>query len=795
VQPALPSPGLMRGLEDTFWGGVFDALDTGLIVLDGDGRVLAWNDWMTSATGIVLDNAVGRLLTDIFPGIAQRRLRSAVADAVQLGASSLLTHSLHPRLLPLKTRAGRELIHDLSVRSIEQGARRHCLIQIFDVTVAAERDRVLRARQDARYAAVVDNAPDAILTIDADGAIQFANSAAARAFNTSAQDLVGKPIAGLFANPDVWVTTWRAALSGGPQCASVELVAPRNDGTLSHLEVSASRWTSDSRVFVSVILRDVNERHAAEAKLRRLNETLEERVATTLAERKVLADIVENTDALIQVVDLDYRLLAVNRASANEFVRVFGRRPVVGMNLLDLLSGHPAEQASTKVLWDRALAGEAFTAVQDFGASAEDRRFYEHKFNALRDVRGRQFAAFQFAYDVTDQLRQEAQLARTEDALRQSQKMEAIGQLTGGIAHDFNNLLTGIIGALEIVKRRIAAKRFEDVQRFMDAATTSANRAAALTHRLLAFARRQPLDPRATDVNQMIRGIEDFLRRTLGEQVKLTMVFDPDPWPTLTDPNQLENSVINLAINARDAMRGGGDLTITTKKAVVKQVVSFGSYEIEPGDYMVIRVSDTGSGIPADALQKVFEPFYTTKPLGEGTGLGLSMIYGFVKQTRGYIHIESTVGEGTTVSLYLRRYHGELETNSLVSKSPPPQGRGETVLLVEDDSSVRLLIGEILGDLGYTCIEATDGQAAVPILNSNVHLDLMITDVGLPGLNGRQLARIARESRPELKVLFVTGYAEHVTGGEALLEPGLEMVTKPFTFEALAVKIMEILRA
>jgi PAS domain S-box-containing protein len=783
----------MRGPEDSFWGGIFDALDSGLIILDGERRVLAWNNWMASATGIGLDNAMGKLLEDLFPGIVQRQLRSAVTDAIQLGASTLLTHSLHPKLLPLRTRTGRDLIHDLSVRPGGEKPYLHCLIQIFDVTVAAEREQVLRARQNARYAAVVDNAPDAILTIDADGAIQFANPAAARAFDSTARDLVGKPSAELFANPDAWTATWRAALGSGPQCPPVELIARRNDGAVSRLEVSASRWTSDSRMFVSVILRDVNERHATEAKLRRLNETLEERVATTLAERKVLADIVENTDALIQVLDLNYRLLAVNKASANEFVRVFGKRPAAGMNLLDLLAEHPAEQASTKALWDRAFAGEGFTAVQDFGASAEDRRFYEYKFNALRDAAGRQFAAFQFAYDVTEQLSQQAQLARTEDALRQSQKMEAIGQLTGGIAHDFNNLLTGIMGAMEIVKRRIVAGRHEDIQRFMDAATASANRAAALTHRLLAFARRQPLDPKATDVNQLIRGIEDFLRRTLGEQVKLTMAFDPDPWPTLTDPNQLENSVINLAINARDAMRGGGDLSITTQNTEIKQAISFDSYEIEPGDYMVIRVSDTGTGIAPDALAKVFEPFYTTKPLGQGTGLGLSMIYGFIKQTRGNVQIESTVGKGTVVSLYLRRFYGPVASDNSLPGPPTPQGRGETVLLVEDDSSVRLLISETLSDLGYTCIEATDGQAAVPILSSNIHLDLLITDVGLPGINGRQLARIAREARPDIKVLFVTGYAEHVTGGETLLEPGMEMVTKPFTFEALAVKIMEIL--
>jgi PAS domain S-box-containing protein len=783
----------MRGTDSTIWGGIFDALDSGLIVLDGDGCVLTWNAWMTLVTGVPVQDATGQRLGHLFPGSTLRRLNAAVTDAIQLGASSLLTHSLHPSLLPLQTRMGRKLIHDLSVRPIGEKPYQHCLIQIFDVSIAAERDQVLRVRQNARYAAVVDNAPDAILTIDTEGLIQFANPAAAGVFHCAASELVGRPVAQLFESQDAWIATWRAALGGEPQRRPLEFVIHRNDSTSSFVEVSAARWTNDSRAFVSVILRDVNDRHAAEETLRRLNETLEERVAISLAERRVLADIVENTDAFIQVLGLDYRLLAVNRASAAAFERMFGKRPAVGMNILDLLDDHPAEQTLTRTLWTRAFAGEAFTTIQEFAGSSGNPRFYEFKFNALRDAAGAQFAAFQFVYDVTDRLEEQAQLARTEEALRQSQKMEAIGQLTGGIAHDFNNMLTGIIGALDVVKRRLATGRQEDVQRFMDAATASANRAAALTHRLLAFARRQPLDTKATDVNQLIRGIEDFLRRTLGERVALTVELDPDLWPTLTDANQLENSILNLAINARDAMPGGGRLSITTQKVVVEYPILSGSEEIQAGEYTVIRVSDTGTGIEPAALPKVFEPFYTTKPLGQGTGLGLSMIYGFVKQTQGNVQIESTLGEGTSVSLYFRRSHGALEAKGPRLHHAAPRGEGETVLLVEDDLSVRLLIGEVLRDLGYACIEAFDGQAAVHILNSNVRLDLMITDVGLPGLDGRQLADFARYHRPDLRILFVTGYAEHVTNGENILGSNMGMVTKPFTLDALAFKIREML--
>ncbi len=770
---------------------ILDALDSGLIVLAAGAQVLFWNSWMASATGMAMDDAVGQPLATLFPEANLRRLCAAVDDAISSGSSSLLSHTLHPRLLPLVTRAGKPLIHDLSIRPIGERPYSRCLVQITDVTVAVERERVLRERQNARYAAVVDSAPDAILTIDADGVIQLANAAAGREFGFAPGELIGKPVDALIESREVWAEAWRAALNG--ETRRLELVARRRDGSPSYLEVSASRWLSESRVFVSAILRDVNERHAAEAALRRLNETLEDRVATTLAERKVLTDMVETTDTLVQVLDLDFRILAVNKACADEFERIFGVRPRVGDVLPDLLRHNPQEAAQVRALWARALAGEAYTAVQEFGDTGRDRRFYEIKFNPLRDARGVQFAAFQFVYDVTQRIRSQDQLAQTEEALRQSQKMEAIGQLTGGIAHDFNNLLTGIIGAMDILRRRLAAGKYEDTQRFMDAATASANRAAALTHRLLAFARRQPLDPKPIDANHLIRGIEDLLARTLGERVKLETRLEPDLWPMLTDANQLENALINLVINARDAMPEGGRVTIVTEKAEIAEVTKFGQDEVQPGDYTIIRVADTGSGIDPVVLGKVFEPFFTTKPLGAGTGLGLSMIYGFVKQSRGAVEITSEVGHGAEVSLYLPRYRGAIDDRQGRQGRIAPQGQGETVLLVEDDSSVRLLIGEVLRDLGYACIEASDGNTALPVLTSNTRLDLMITDVGLPGLNGRQLADFARKHRPELSILFVTGYAEHVTGGTDFLEPGMEMVTKPFTLDALAFKIREML--
>ena len=778
--------------SDINLSGVFDAIDNGLIVLDGDRRVAAWNAWAAAAARLPASAALGRRLQDIFPEADLGRLNFAVGEALVSGASSLLTHSLHGEILPLLTRAGRSLIHNISVRAVGEKPFAQCVVQIFDVTVATQRERVLRQRQNARYAAVVDHAPDAIMTVDADGLIQTVNPVAAVALGYGPADLLGRPIAALFEDQGRWSGIWDSVVKADAPLGPVELVARRKTGAPTYMEVSASRWFDDSRPFATVILRDVNERHAAEAALRRLNETLEERVAVALSERRLLADIVEATDALVQVLDPDYRFLAINKASADEFERVYGIRPTVGSGLLDLLAGHPGEGDGRRALWDRALAGEAFTVVETIGDPAEDGRGYELKFDVLRDPAGQRIAAYQFVYDVTERLRREAQLAKVEETLRQSQKMEAIGQLTGGIAHDFNNLLTGIIGAMSLLKRRLAAGRHDDTERYMDAAITSAYRAAALTHRLLAFARRQPLDPKSIDPNRFVRSMEDLLRRTLGEQVQPALDLAPDLWPTRCDPHQLENAVLNLAINARDAMPSGGTLTISTRNAELAQPVLQGHEEIPAGRYVTICVSDTGSGIEPDVLSKVFEPFFTTKPLGQGTGLGLSMIYGFAKQSGGHVRIDSVVGEGTQVTLYLPPHFEPVISDDRKAPSAFASGSGESVLLVEDDPSVRLLIGEVLRDLGYACVEAIDGQAAAPIIASNAELDLMITDVGLPGMNGRDLADMARRHRPGLPVLFVTGYAEHATGDDRFLEPGMAMITKPFTLDALALKIREM---
>ncbi len=384
--------------------------------------------------------------------------------------------------------------------------------------------------------------------------------------------------------------------------------------------------------------------------------------------------------------------------------------------------------------------------------------------------------------------------SRAEDALRQAQKMEAVGQLTGGIAHDFNNMLTGIIGGINIAKRRIEGGRLDDVNRFMDAATDSANRAAALIARLLAFSRRQTLDARSVDVASQLNATKDLLERTLPETISVEILVDAETGSVIADVNQLESALLNLAINARDAMPDGGQLTITGSRRQVGPSDD-GLTGLRPGSYVVIGVSDTGVGMPAEILDKVFEPFFTTKPIGQGTGLGLSMIYGFAQQSGGGAKIHSVPDEGTTIELFLPAAEEEAARDDHLETKAVPEGRGQTVLVVEDDDAVRLLVCDLLADLSYCTLEASQADTAIPILSGEHSIDLMISDVGLPGMNGRQLADVARQYRPDLPILFVTGYAENAAIKASFLGTNMAMISKPFTVEALAAKIDEMVAA
>jgi PAS domain S-box-containing protein len=385
-----------------------------------------------------------------------------------------------------------------------------------------------------------------------------------------------------------------------------------------------------------------------------------------------------------------------------------------------------------------------------------------------------------------------------EQALHQAQKMESIGQLTGGVAHDFNNLLTIIIGNLETLRRHLGRNPVDParLRRAADSAFRGAERAASLTQRLLAFSRRQPLDPKPVDANKLVSSMSDLLRRTLGERIAVEAVLAGGLWRTHADPNQLENAILNLAINARDAMPEGGKLTIETANAYLDESYAARQAEVAPGHYVVIAITDTGAGMSKEVMAQAFEPFFTTKEMGQGTGLGLSQIYGFVKQTGGHVKIYSELGQGTTVKIYLPRLLAGEDAIEAADHAPtaPADDQSQTVLVVEDDDDVRTHSVEILRELGYRVLEAPNGQAALEILTRRPEVALLFTDVGLPGgMNGRQLAEEARRRRPALQVLYTTGYAKNAIVHDGRLDPGVELITKPFGYAGLAAKVRALL--
>ena len=385
---------------------------------------------------------------------------------------------------------------------------------------------------------------------------------------------------------------------------------------------------------------------------------------------------------------------------------------------------------------------------------------------------------------------------RVEASLRQSQKMEAVGQLTGGLAHDFNNLLTGISGSLELTRARLSQGKADSVDRYITTAQEAVKRAAALTHRLLAFSRRQALEPKPTNVNRLVTGMEELIRRTVGPSIHVEVVGAGGLWSTLVDSNQLENALLNLCLNARDAMPQGGRLTIETANRWL-DARGARDLDIAPGQYISLCVTDTGTGMEADVAAHAFDPFFTTKPLGQGTGLGLSMIYGFARQSGGQIRIYSEVGKGTSMCLYLPRHDDDPNFNDTANfpEASESLGDGEVVLVIDDEPSIRMLITDVLSDTGYSVLEASDGPAGLRVLQSAARIDLLITDVGLPGgMNGRQVADAARSLRPDLRVLFITGYAENALMGNGHLEKGMHVLAKPFEVERLATKIRELIK-
>ncbi|EKG37151.1 PAS domain-containing protein [Pseudomonas syringae pv. avellanae str. ISPaVe013] len=547
------------------------------------------------------------------------------------------------------------------------------------------------------------------------------------------------------------------------------------------------------------VLLDIDSRRTAEEERDRLNELL--RIFTAAVPGVVYAK------------DLEGRMLVANRGTAD----LIGKPPefFIGKTDLDFLD----DQQQARILMEtdrRIMQNNVSEQIEEQVNLADGSAAIWLSTKApLLDENGEVIGLIGSSIDVTARKKAEEavrELNQTleqrieqavfereqiEDALRHSQKMDAVGQLTGGIAHDFNNLLAGISGSLELITKRLAQGRVGDVDRYVSVAQGAVRRAASLTHRLLAFSRRQTLSPRVTDVNGLIHDMEELIARTVGPEIDIKVVAQNDLWPALIDHAQLESSLLNLCLNARDAMPNGGRIIIETANASLEECTD-PDHGIPAGEHLSIRVTDTGIGMSPDIAAKAFEPFFTTKAIGAGTGLGLSMVYGFVRQSGGQIRVESIEGQGTSVVMHLPRHTAENAPRPVEPEviEEPPHHTGETVLIVDDEPSVRMLVAEVISGLGYNCLEAADAQSGLQILQSDTRIDLLISDIGLPGgMNGREMADAAGDCRPGLPTLFITGYAKTSVLDDCHLRPCTQVLTKPFGLDALAGRVTGLIGA
>lgn len=512
------------------------------------------------------------------------------------------------------------------------------------------------------------------------------------------------------------------------------------------------------------------------ARMRELNEKLGQRFAEALAEKRILADLVENTDAFVQVADLNYRWLAINKASADEFERIYGIRPRVGQSMLEAIAHMPGHREAVQAVWGRALAGEEFTEIAEFGDPARDRRFYEMKYNTLRNERGERIGAYQFVYDVTERIENQARLAEAQARVHEMAKIETLGQLTGGVAHDFNNLLTPIVGALDLLHKKHSSDPRS--ARLITGAMEASERAATLVQRLLSFARRQHLEARVIDVGELVEGMRDLIQRSIGPHVPVEVRVADNLPAARIDPNQLELAVLNLAVNAADAMSGGGSLLIDVAARTVEAKQIDG---LKPGEYIRLAVVDTGTGMDPATIQRAIEPFFTTKGPGKGTGLGLSMVHGLAAQSGGTLRLTSSPGEGTTAEIWLPVSDASADPLKREGEDAPTVSSRTTILLVDDEELVRRATADMLRDMGHEVIEASSAALALETLAERDDIRLIVTDYLMAGMRGSELIQRARKIRGDLRALLITGYARF-TGDDA----GVMRLAKPFRAADLA---------
>ena len=763
------------------------AEDFAIVSLDDAGIISDWNTGAENILGWTRDDAAGQPFALIFtPG----DVAAGVPDAEM--ARALKDGRAVDERWHLKRDGSRFWGSGLTMR-LDGGG----YLKMFRDRTAEHLSEAALQASEERFRLMADVAPHIMWITDGDGQNAF--------FNKRFEEYTGSP----------WAPTAGEIAAGSlhPDDAAPTMAAfnaARAPGGVFEVEHRIRSVTGEYRWFLvrgealrnpdtqdvirwygaSVDINDRREAEAAlrdsEARLRALNAGLEAEVAARTALRTRTWEI--SPDLLSVISFVDARFEQVNPAW--ETVLGWQTADLQGQPFAGFI--HPDDLARSMDGYDKLRRGEPVVNFQNR---------YRHKDGSWRWLSWVAVPEGDRLYsstrDVTAARLQAEALAEAEEALRQSQKMEAVGQLTGGLAHDFNNLLAGISGSLELIGKRITQGRVAEVDRYVAGAQESAKRAAALTHRLLAFSRRQTLAPKPTDAGLLVAGMEDLIRRTVGPESKIDCVRGADLWAVEVDPNQLENALLNLAINARDAMPDGGRITIETANRDLDGREA-NEHGLPPGQYVALRVSDTGTGMATEVIARAFDPFFTTKPIGSGTGLGLSMVYGFARQSGGQARIRSQVGQGTTVSLYLPRYHGD--ANLAEARATPAfdgaalRAHGGTVLVIDDEPLVRMLVVDALTELGCVAVEAPDGAQGLALLGSLSRVDLLITDVGLPGgLNGRQVADAARAMRPGLPVLFITGYAETSVLSHGDLDPGMHIVTKPFGVDDIGQRIRAIL--
>ena len=636
---------------------------------------------------------------------------------------------------------------------------------------------------DGRYRMLVQGISDyAIYMLDPQGLVTSWNPGAQRFKGYTADEIIGQHFSRFYTEEDRATGLPQTALRTAEQEGRFEREGwrLRKDGSRfwAHVVIDPIRDPTGKIVGFAKITRDLTERRAAEQQLRESQEQL-----------RLLVQGV--TDYALYMLDLDGCVSSWNAGA--ERIKGYKREEIVGQHFSRFYTDEERE-AGTPARGLKAAAEEGRWETEGWRVRKDGTHFWAHVvIDAIHDDEGKLVGFAKITRDITERKKAERELESAREALFQSQKMDAVGQLTGGVAHDFNNLLTVIIGGLDTIARSKPGDGIR-IRRALDMSRHAADRAAGLTARLLAFSRKQPLEPTPANLNDLVRNMADILYRTLGEQIEVESVLSPRLWTVEVDQNQLESAILNLAVNARDAMPEGGKLTIDTQNTYLDEGYTAKDSEVRPGQYVALSVSDTGSGMPPDTLSRVFEPFFTTKELGRGTGLGLSMVYGFVKQSGGHVTIYSEEGQGTTVRLYLPRHHCDQDApGEEDSQESPPASEDEVVLVVEDNPDVRAFSVMCLSELGYEVLQAPDAERALTILRSDKKIDLLFTDVVLPGQTGRVLADEAVKVRPGLKVLFTTGYSRNAIVHHGRLDAGVKLLQKPFTFDQLASRVREVI--